>query len=88
LGDLAGLMQRAGYELPVVDVEDLRLAYADPLLLLRELRAAGESNAVALRDRRVPGRALFPMALGALGGEARVEVLLRVGTVTGWAPGG
>jgi SAM-dependent methyltransferase len=84
LSDLAGLMQRAGFALPVVDVEEMRLAYADPLVLLRELRAAGETNAVALRDRRVPGRALFPMALAGMG---EAETVLRLGTVTGWAPG-
>jgi SAM-dependent methyltransferase len=88
LRDLAGLMQRAGFALPVVDVEEMRLAYADPLLLLRDLRAAGETNAVALRERRVPGRALFAIALGSVGGGARVEALLRLGTMTGWAPGG
>ena len=85
LRDLAGLMQRAGFELPVADVEDMTLSYAEPMLLLRELRAAGEANAVALRDRRVPPRALFPMALSQAG---RLETVLRLATVTGWAPGG
>ncbi len=87
LRDLAALMQRAGFELPVVDVEEVRLAYADPLMLLRDLRAAGETNAVALRDRRVPGRALFGLALAGLGDGATMEALLRLGTVTGWAGG-
>ena len=88
LRDLAGLMQRAGFELPVVDVEDVALAYADPLGMLRELRAAGESNAVALRDRKTPPRTLFPAALLALTGtDGRAPASLRLGTVTGWAPG-
>ena len=41
LRDCAALLQRAGFALPVADVEDLRLLYADPFALLRELRAAG-----------------------------------------------
>ena len=88
LRDLVGLMQRAGFELPVADVEDVALAYADPFALLMDLRAAGEGNAVALRDRRVPPRALFGAALGSMGDGERTTVALRLATVTGWAPGG
>lgn len=89
LRDLAGLMQRAGYTLPVVDVEDMVLAYADPFALLRELRAAGETNAVVLRNRRMPGPTLFPMALSSIPSQGpRTPVTLRLATMTGWAPGG
>ena len=56
LRDCAHLLQRAGFALPVADVEEIRLLYADPLALLRDLRAAGETNAIRLRDRRVPPR--------------------------------
>src|SRR5579871_3122664 len=66
LRDCAALLQRAGFSLPVADVEEIRLLYADPLDLLRDLRHAGEGNAVALRDRRTPPRALFPQALAAM----------------------
>ncbi len=88
LRDLAGLMQRAGFEVPVADMEEVTLAYADPFALLRDLRAAGEANAVALRDRRTPRPGLFPMALARLpAADGRVPVVLRLGTVTGFAPG-
>jgi SAM-dependent methyltransferase len=87
LRDCAGLLQRAGFALPVADAEDITLAYADPLALLRDLRAAGETNAVAERDRRIPPRALFPMALAGLPGTGgRHEVTLRLAMLTGWAP--
>ena len=66
LRDCAALLQRAGFALPVADVEDLRLLYADPFALLRDLRAAGETNALRERDRRTPPRALFPAALAGL----------------------
>jgi NADH dehydrogenase [ubiquinone] 1 alpha subcomplex assembly factor 5 len=87
LRDCAALLQRAGFALPVADVEDLTLLYADPLALLRELRAAGEANAVWLRDRRVPPRGLFPAALALLPErDGRVVATLRLAMLTGWAP--
>jgi len=88
LRDCAGLLQRAGFALPVADQEEIRLLYAEPLHLLRDLRAAGEANAVRLRDRRPPPRLLFPAALGALPQEqARAITTLRIAILTGWAPG-
>jgi SAM-dependent methyltransferase len=87
LADCAALLQRAGFALPVADADSLTLAYADPLDLLRDLRAAGETNAVALRDRRTPPAGLFAEALGRLGRrDGRVEVTLRLAMLTGWAP--
>ena len=87
LRDCAALLQRAGFALPVADVEDIELLYADPAALLRDLRAAGENNAVRLREKSPPPRALFPMALAALPAqEGRVRALLRLAVMTGWAP--
>jgi SAM-dependent methyltransferase len=88
LRDCAGLLQRAGFALPVADLEEIRLLYADPLGLLHYLRAGGEANAVALRDRRTPPRALFPAALAALPTQdGRAVATLRLAMLTGWAPG-
>lgn len=88
LRDCAGLLQRAGFALPVADLEEIRLLYAEPFALMRDLRAAGETSALRLRDRRVPSRALFPLALSRLPTEAdRVPVALRLAMMTGWAPG-
>ena len=87
LRDCAALLQRAGFALPVADVEEITLLYADRLALLRELRAAGEANAVWLRDRRVPPLGLFPAALGLLPErDGRVAATLRLAMLTGWAP--
>ncbi len=88
LRDCAGLLQRAGFSLPVADVESITLLYANPLALLADLRAAGETNAVRLRDKRIPPRALFAMALAGLPArDGRVAVDLRLASMTGWAPG-
>jgi SAM-dependent methyltransferase len=87
LRDGAALLQRAGFVLPVADADRLDLEYASPLSLLQDLRAAGETNAVRLRDRRVPSRALFPAALAAMAAQnGRVPVTLRLAMLTGWAP--
>ena len=87
LRDCAGLLQRAGFVLPVADVEEITLSYGNPLALLRDLRAAGETNAVRLRRKTVPPRALLPMALAALPNQdGRVPVNLRLAVMTGWAP--
>ena len=88
LRDCATLLQRAGFALPVADIEDIRLLYADPLEVLRDLRAAGEANAIIERDRRIPPRDLFPAALAMLPEEGgRMRVTLRLAVLTGWAPG-
>jgi SAM-dependent methyltransferase len=86
LRDLAGLMGRAGFAVPVADVEDITLSYGDPVGLLRDLRAAGETNAVSQRDRRPPSPSLFATAAGAMAGpDGRIPATLRLGTMTGWA---
>ncbi len=87
LYDCAALLQRAGFALPVADADEMRLAYADPLALLHDLRAAGETNALRERERRPPPRALLPMALASLPTEqGRVPVRLRLAYLTGWGP--
>jgi SAM-dependent methyltransferase len=87
LRDAAGLLQRAGFALPVADADAITLSYASPLALLHDLRAAGEANAVRLRDKRTPPRALFPAALAALPRQdGRHPATLRLAMLTGWAP--
>ncbi len=86
LRDCAGLLQRAGFSLPVADVETVMFGYADPLALLRDLQAAGEGNAVALRDKRVPPRELFATALGQITqDDGRMAAELKLAVMTGWA---
>jgi SAM-dependent methyltransferase len=87
LQDCAALLQRAGFALPVVDAEDIHLMYQTPAALLRDLRAAGESNALALRERFCPPASLFAHALAHLPTQdGQVPMLLRMAVLTGWAP--
>ncbi len=85
LRDCAGLLQRAGFALPVADVEEIEFLYASPLDLLHELRAAGETNAVAARSRVFAPRGLFPAALNQLPvKDGRTITTLRLAVMTGW----
>ncbi|WP_431302517.1 class I SAM-dependent methyltransferase [Sediminicoccus sp. BL-A-41-H5] len=82
LRDLAGLLQRAGFALPVADQDSLPLQYRTPMGLIADLRAGGEGNAIRAADRRIPPRALFPLAFSALD----LTMELRLLVMTGWAP--
>lgn len=85
--DCAMLLQRAGFVMPVVDLEEINLAYGEPLALLHDLRSAGETNAVLLRERRTAPRALFPAALARMPlREGKIEAELSIAMLTGWAP--
>jgi SAM-dependent methyltransferase len=88
LRDLAGLLQRAGFALPVADQQELPIAYRSPLDLVRDLRSAGETSALLARDPRTPPRALFPKAFASLGTapDGTLPAPLRLVTMTGWAP--
>jgi NADH dehydrogenase [ubiquinone] 1 alpha subcomplex assembly factor 5 len=86
LRDCAGLLQRAGFAAPVVDLEEIVVRYADPLRVLRDLQAAGETNVVRTRTRVVPDAELFPATLAAMREEdGRVPVTVRLAMMTGWA---
>lgn len=56
---MGGLLQRAGFSLPVVDSEIITVTYENMFKLMRDLRGMGESNAIAKRSRANPGKALF-----------------------------
>jgi len=89
--DLGGLLQRAGFALPVVDVDRLTLTYAHPLALLADLRRAGEANVLAERSRRGLRRdVLMAMAERYLADDVdargRINVTVDVLFATAWAP--
>ena len=52
LRDVGGLLQRAGFTLPVVDRDEIIVRYGDPLKLMHDLRAMGETNILLGRSRR------------------------------------
>jgi len=89
--DLGALLQRAGFALPVADRLTQTVTYASPLSLVRDLRGMGETNALAQRDRRPPGRTLFAEAIRLYSGafpadDGRVRATFELVFLTGWAP--
>jgi SAM-dependent methyltransferase len=81
---LGAALQRAGFAMPVADLDSIRVRYENPMRLLRDLRGIGETNALAARARPLT-RAIIANALARLaaqGGETRVDVVY----LTGWAP--
>ncbi len=89
--DLGGLLQRAGLALPVADGTPLTVSYPTPFHLMHDLRAMGETNAVAARLRRPTGRAVLAEAARLYAEthaqpDGRVPATFEVITLTGWAP--
>lgn len=89
--DLGALLQRAGLALPVADGFTRTILYRDLMHLVRDLRAMGESNALASRHRAPLPRpvlaraeALYRQSFADPDGrlKASVETLF----LTGWAP--
>lgn len=91
LRDAAGLLQRAGFALPVADSDTLTVTYADAFALLRDLRGMGETNALLTRHRRPATRALFLEAARRYQAEyaesdGRIVATFEVLFLSGWAP--
>lgn len=57
-----GLLQRAGFALPVVDSEIIKITYDSMFALMQDLRDSGQTNALAARSRTPATRGLFHKA--------------------------
>jgi SAM-dependent methyltransferase len=88
--DLGGLLQRAGFALPVSDVERLTVRYRDFSGLVRDLRAHGFTNAMAERSKRPLRRDTLAALLEHYAAHHAEDgkLLARFDTLylTGWAP--
>jgi SAM-dependent methyltransferase len=87
--DAGMLLQRAGFELPVVDGDLITVTYADTLALMRDLRGMGETNAVAERQRSLTRRGVLARAAAAYPdreADGRIRAGFQVIFLTGWAP--
>jgi NADH dehydrogenase [ubiquinone] 1 alpha subcomplex assembly factor 5 len=91
LGDIAGLLLRVGFAMPVADAEKITVTYPDALALMRDLRGMGETNALTAR-RRTPlrratlGRAAMLYAERFGGPDGRIPATFEILFLTGWAP--
>ena len=89
--DGAALLQRAGFALPVSDVDRVTVRYAHPLKLLADLRAMGETNVLVERPRAPLSRAILARTFALYvekfaEADGRIRATFEIITLTGWAP--
>ena len=88
--DAAALMQRAGFALPVTDVDRVTVRYPDLFALVRDLRAMGETNALAgvIRPltRDIAARAAALYAERHAEADGRIPATFEIIQLAGWAP--
>lgn len=88
--DGAALLQRAGFALPVSDVDRLTVRYPDMFALIRDLRAMGETNQLAgvvrplTRPIAARAAALYAERYGEADG--RIPATFEIVNLAGWAP--
>lgn len=89
--DAGGLLQRAGYALPVADSAVINTSYTDLINLMQDLRAMGETNAMTARTRHFTPRGLFGRAQDIYAqsfsdDQGRILASFEQIMLTGWAP--
>ena len=89
VAEAAGLLQRAGFTMPVADVDTVQVRYAGLLPALAELRGAGEANILSARRplRRDVLMAAAERFQRDAGADGRVAVRVQMLYLAGWAPG-
>ena len=89
--DAGALLQRAGFALPVADVETSIVRYDTMFHLMADLRTVGEQNALVDRTRRPAARRLFQRAAHIYAErfsdpDGRVRATFSTVWLSGWAP--
>jgi SAM-dependent methyltransferase len=91
LRDMGALLQRAGFALPVTDVDRVVVRYSSPLALMADLRRMGATNPLVER-RRVPlrrdllARVLEVYAERFSDPDGKVRASFDIVWLSGWAP--
>jgi hypothetical protein len=89
--DIGGLLQRAGFALPVADRDILTVRYDSAFRLFADLKAMGATNPLVDRDRRPVSRS-FLLRTAEIYAErfsdpdGRVRATFEIVSVSGWAP--
>ena len=91
LRDLGALLQRAGFALPVTDVDRVTVRYDTTFALMRDLRRMGATNALFDR-RRVPLKRATLMRMaeiyaeGFTDADGRLRATFEIVWLSGWVP--
>ena len=91
LRELGALLQRAGFALPVTDVDRVVVRYASPLALMHDLRRMGAANPMLERRRAPLKRATLARMLEIYGArfadpDGRIRATFEIVHLSGWAP--
>ena len=89
--EMGALLQRAGFALPVADIERLTVRYDTPLGLMQDLRRMGAANPLVERHRRPLKRATLRRLVEIYGErfadpDGRVRATFEIIWLSGWAP--
>ena len=91
LRELGALLQRAGFALPVTDVDRITVRYDNAFDLMRDLRRMGATNALLAR-RRTPLRRATLLRMAEIYAErfadsdGRLRATFEIVWLSGWAP--
>jgi SAM-dependent methyltransferase len=91
LRDIGALLQRAGFALPVTDVDRIVVRYDSAFALMQDLRRMGATNVLAER-RRTPTRRATLLRMAQFYSErfadpdGRIRATFEVIWLSGWAP--
>jgi SAM-dependent methyltransferase len=91
LRDVGGLLQRAGFALPVTDVDRVVVRYANAFGLMQDLRRMGATN-VLVERRRTPTRRTTMLRMAEIYAErfadpdGRIRATFDIIWLSGWAP--
>jgi hypothetical protein len=89
--EAGGLLQRAGFALPVTDLETVTVRYASMFDLMRDLRAMGATSALTERSRKPARREVFLRAAELYAErfadpDGRIRATFNLVWMSGWAP--
>lgn len=89
--DIGGLLQRAGFALPVIDAENYTVRYDTIFDLMRDLRAMGMTNPLSGRSCKPVSRQFFMRAAQIYAerfsdADGRIRATFSIVYVSGWAP--
>lgn len=89
--ELGALLQRAGFALPVADLDRVVVRYRSPLGLMADLRAMGATNMLVERRRKPLRRATLARMMEIYGerftdADGRFRATFDIVWLSGWAP--
>ena len=96
LSDVGSLLQSAGFNLPTIDVDTIRISYPNAAVLMEHLQRMGEGNASLRRQERTGKDVflaaaciydeMFHLETDEPGAERDVEASAQVIFAIGWSP--